>query len=94
MPDGIVDHARREEPRLIHEQGHAQRGVVGKEPVRELAVLAQGLAMIASDDDQRAPGCTLIEDRRDKGRKGGIRRTSEGRDPARFRDSTGSLETS
>ena len=44
---------RRRRPELGDDQRHAQRRLVGEDAVRQLAVLAEALAVIGGDDDER-----------------------------------------
>jgi hypothetical protein len=55
-------HPRTEKAGRIHDERHAERRVVGEDPVGHLAVLAQGLAVIRRHHHERPAGGAGVQD--------------------------------
>ena len=65
---------RREEPRLIEDEGDPQRGLVGEDPVRRLAVLPERLPVVRREHHERAAGLPRGQDRLQEGAERGVGR--------------------
>ncbi len=59
-------------PRLEKDQRHAQRRLVGEQPVRHLAVLAERLAVVRGEDDERVGVVRAVERRLKEWRERGV----------------------
>ena len=74
MPHGGADDPRGQEPRRAKDERHAQGRLVGEDAVRRLAVLAERLAVVGGEDDERPLTRARREERLEERPQGGIRR--------------------
>ena len=63
----LTHHPRAEKTGRVEDEGHAQRGLVGEDPVGGLAVLAQAFAVVAGQDHEGAAVAALREERLEQG---------------------------
>ena len=67
MPHGIGNRPRREPVRLVQDQRHAKRRLVGEQAVRHLAVLAERLAVIGGEHHERVASSLRVQHRLQEG---------------------------
>ena len=77
-----------EQARLIDDERHSQRGFVGEHAVRGLAVIAERLAMIRGEHDQRPSVSAAVRIGSSRGSERGV----GGRDSQRGTGSPGNRE--